>query len=169
MTRLLRAIAAGTALTAASIASHAAPWTDTFDPADFTMHTGSYSWTHSLLDNGFDPGIDTITSFQLTIRVSESDRWLEYARFDLPGNSYDTGWFEVDTGSYGTGGSINGSYVLNTAGTLSVHLDVLGDFRFDRSTLVAQGRDSQVPEPASLALVGLGLAGLGLRRHRRKD
>jgi len=166
MTRLFRTIAAGLALSAASIASHAAPWIDTIDPADFVMHTGSYHWTHNLLDNGFDPGIDAITSFQLAIRVSESDWWTEYARIDLPGNSFDTGWFEVDTGSYGTGGSINGSYVLNTSGMLSVTLSVIGDFVFERSTLVAQGRDGQVPEPASLALVGLGLAGLALRRRR---
>ena len=164
MTRLFRTIAAGLALAAASIASHAAPWTDTIDPANYLMHTGSYSWTHNLLDNGFDPGVDTINSFQLTIRVAESDWWLEFARLDLPGGSYDTGWFEVDTGSYGTGGSINGSYVLNTSGLLSVTLNVLGDFVFDRSTLVAQGRDGQVPEPASLSVLALGA--LALRRRR---
>jgi hypothetical protein len=58
------------------------------------------------------------------------------------------------------------TYVIASSVTGGVNS---GDIRATLGTILAPGSNSSVPEPATLALVGLGLAGMGFTARRRKQ
>jgi len=65
--------------------------------------------------------------------------------------------------------SLAGLFELNDYGTLSVTVTSLyGDFLFGSSELIASGFAHNVPEPSTLALLGLGLLGIAVGARRRK-
>ena len=72
--------------------------------------------------------------------------------------------FLLVSGSFNTGArtSISVSFAIDGSGT-GAAINSVDDFYF-----ISEAANGQVPEPATLALMGLGLAGIGYQRRRSK-
>lgn len=158
-----------------------ATWNNDITADKYIADGGSYQYTHYLTDSGFNLGSDLVTDFNLSIDLfdDKKDGWfeLEAAIVDLPGLLGDALVFSFGNNAY-NGWSIAGLLELNSLGTLTVTITSLfGDFVFGGSHLLASGLAStsgpatSVPEPSTLALLGLGLLGIavGARRRGRKS
>lgn len=152
-----------------------ATWNDNYNVGSGILIGGvadsSYSYNHDITLDGFTAGSDLVTNFLLTVGLYDDSKRdsLEIAFVDIPGLLGDRLVFSFGNDAY-AGWSIAGLFELNLLGTLSVTITALtGDFVFAGSQLVANGYTStSVPEPSSLALLGIGLLGIAAGARRRK-
>jgi hypothetical protein len=175
ITKKMKSLLAGLALTVSSFGASAAVWTQTIDFNPDVFVPPTYSWTHDLTTAGFNAATDLVTGFTLNVTIKDDrDSFfapLEWAFADLPGLVGDRSWFSP-IGSNSAGPSFEGLLSLNANGLLSVSVgSLLGDFLIDKSSLTATGLSDvrgQVPEPGVLALVGIGLLGIGFARRSQR-
>lgn len=181
--KALKKIAAALSLGVACATAPAMPWTDTISIGEIVPPTQSY--THNLIDDGFRPGLDSITELTLSVTLQDDEigwanwfDWFEIAVIDPEGSIIPVlwdNWYLSDDidGTTVASRTWSGSdwtlgFVQDGLFDVTVSAKLLSDdFRLVSSTLTATGTKA-VPVPGVAALLGIGLVGVGVASRRKQ-
>jgi hypothetical protein len=158
-----------------SMSSSAGLITDTVVQKEKLSFLDAHTYQHNLNDEGFTLG--SALSGTLSIDIwDDGDSKTFFGLFTIPdeGGVIVVEGFDGDTGGLTGGNSdftnsvgVEALAALNADGFLEVTVkSLLGDFWVGNSVLSVVTAD--VPEPSSLALLGLGLMGLGYARRKQR-
>lgn len=166
------------AILLATTAANAIVIVDTVDQ-NVNLQTGeSYSFSHNLLDDGFDLGTATSGSIEILFSDNTDKAW-EVILIQVEAFDFDTGGLLIASSAYSYYGDlqVNALSQINIDGMLDITIKSWwGDFTVGQSVLkidggiVALSGDiiNSVPEPGVLAMLAIGLLGFGIAGQKRK-
>ncbi|MGZ8288481.1 MAG: PEP-CTERM sorting domain-containing protein [Telluria sp.] len=179
----VKKIAAALAMFGAASSVSATPIPDGAGVATAVTFAAPYSYNHDILDHGFLAG-GNIASAILSVWLTDPNKNSESANVTIGiGNQFFTPGTNNDVNN-GNGNETRIDVNLNNTSLDDLMFDGLlgvimstnngGDYTFLRSTLnfemgaaAVPGNGVQVPEPLTLGLMGIGLAGLAAARRRK--
>lgn len=185
--KILLRLTAATILAVATGTAYAFPmtFTDVVNPEPNVLlnaSNDSFGFHHDILDSSFNPLTDTIISATLLIDLGDDDGaggdGTERASIYLDDLLVGSGHNPVNDFGY----TFSSPFALIADGLLNGLVITiarpgdgsLGDFYFNASTLTVNveravtAPSAAIPEPGTVALLGIGLAGVGVLRRRAR-